>query len=273
MPPALRRLSSLLRLRDLLRSPRQLPRRHLAHRTPRRHPARSPRLPPARSTSSGGPATCRPPAAWGHAELSFASSMGPPVRQLWDHPGSEAAEVPLPGYTRCQTVRRIWEAAVAFREVGVHEIREVLRLWVRGEGFRSVGPAGAGGPQDGPAVCGGGAGAAAWTGTGVRGSSATSCSAAVAERVRPHRADGHGEAWAVLAAHHARLEELLDAGLTVVKAGELLARRGCGGPGADAAPVRAGGAWAWPRPEADGAGGRRRAGRRMPGRLREDGPA
>jgi hypothetical protein len=56
-PPALRRLSSLLRLRDLLRTPRQLPRRHLAHRSPGRHPARSPRLPPARSTSSGGPAT------------------------------------------------------------------------------------------------------------------------------------------------------------------------------------------------------------------------
>jgi hypothetical protein len=48
----------------------------------------------------------------------------------------------------------------------------------------------------------------------------------VAERVRPHRADGHGASWALLSAHHARLEELLDAGLTVVKAGELLAREG-----------------------------------------------
>jgi len=27
---------------------------------------------------------------------------------------------------------------VAFREVGVHEIREVLRLWLRGEGLRSA---------------------------------------------------------------------------------------------------------------------------------------
>ena len=27
---------------------------------------------------------------------------------------------------------------MVFREVGVHEIREVLRLWVRGEGLRSV---------------------------------------------------------------------------------------------------------------------------------------
>jgi hypothetical protein len=28
---------------------------------------------------------------------------------------------------------------VAFREVGVHEIREVLRLWLRGERFRAAG--------------------------------------------------------------------------------------------------------------------------------------
>jgi hypothetical protein len=27
---------------------------------------------------------------------------------------------------------------MAFREVGVHEIREVLRLWLRGESLRSV---------------------------------------------------------------------------------------------------------------------------------------
>jgi hypothetical protein len=27
---------------------------------------------------------------------------------------------------------------MAFREVGVHEIKEVLRLWLRGEGLRSI---------------------------------------------------------------------------------------------------------------------------------------
>jgi len=48
----------------------------------------------------------------------------------------------------------------------------------------------------------------------------------VAERVRPHRAGGHGPAWALLAAHQARLKGLLDQGLTVVRAGELLAREG-----------------------------------------------
>jgi len=49
----------------------------------------------------------------------------------------------------------------------------------------------------------------------------------VAERVRPHRADGHGESWALLAAHHDRFKTMVDdQGLTVVKAGDLLARQG-----------------------------------------------
>jgi hypothetical protein len=52
----------------------------------------------------------------------------------------------------------------------------------------------------------------------------------VAERVRPHRCGGRGESWALLAAHHARLEELFGDGLTVVKAGELLAREGVAVP-------------------------------------------
>ena len=43
-----------------------------------------------------------------------------------------------PADTRCQTVQRIWEGSVAFREVGVHKIKEVLRLWLRGEGLRSI---------------------------------------------------------------------------------------------------------------------------------------
>jgi hypothetical protein len=48
----------------------------------------------------------------------------------------------------------------------------------------------------------------------------------VAEQVRPHRSGGHGPAWALLASHQGRLEELLDKGVTVVRAGELLAREG-----------------------------------------------
>lgn len=49
----------------------------------------------------------------------------------------------------------------------------------------------------------------------------------VVEAVRPHRSDGHGEAWRLLAAHHDRVEAWLkNDGLTVVKVGELLRREG-----------------------------------------------
>jgi hypothetical protein len=33
------------------------------------------------------------PAAWDHLEVGFASSMGPPFRQLWDHPGASTSGV------------------------------------------------------------------------------------------------------------------------------------------------------------------------------------
>jgi hypothetical protein len=114
---------------------------------------------------------------------------------------------------------------VVFREVGVHEVREVLRLWLRGEGFRSVARLAR---VDRKTVrryvavaqaCG-------LDRAGGEGQLGDELLSAVAERVRPHRADGHGASWALLAAHHARFKELLDAGVTVVKAGELLAREG-----------------------------------------------
>ena len=114
---------------------------------------------------------------------------------------------------------------MAFREVGVHEIREVLRLWLRGEGLRSVARLARVDRKtvrryvEAAQTCG-------LDRAGGEGQLGDELLGAVAERVRPHRADGHGQSWAVLAAYHARLEELLDAGLTVVKAGELLAREG-----------------------------------------------
>jgi Mu transposase, C-terminal domain len=114
---------------------------------------------------------------------------------------------------------------VAFREVGVHEIREVLRLWLRGEGFRSVARLAR---VDRKTVRRyvAAAQACGLDQAGGEGQLGDELLGAVAERVRPHRADGHGLSWALLAAHHARFKELLDGGLTVVKAGELLAREG-----------------------------------------------
>ena len=98
--------------------------------------------------------------------------------------------------------------------------------------------------------------------------------AQVCEAVRPHRRDGHGEAWAVLVANHDQLKTwLVTEGLTAVKAHELLARQGTVVPERTlhryALEVLGVGRSARSH---HGAGGRRRAGRRAAGRLRQDGP-
>jgi hypothetical protein len=114
---------------------------------------------------------------------------------------------------------------MAFREVQVHEIREVLRLWVRGESLRSAGRL-AGVDRKTVrryVVAAQACGADRGGGESQLGDELLS---RVAEAVRPHRGDGHGQAWELLAVHDGELRALLDQGLTVVKAGELLARRG-----------------------------------------------
>lgn len=114
---------------------------------------------------------------------------------------------------------------MGFREVRVFEVREVLRLWLLGEGFRSVerlagvdrktvrryvdAATGLGLVRDG--------GEAQLT-DGFMG--------LVIEAVRPHRSDGHGEAWRLLSAHHDQVKGWLDDGLTAVKVQMLLARQG-----------------------------------------------
>ncbi len=113
-----------------------------------------------------------------------------------------------------------------FREVHVHEIREVLRLWVRGEGLRSIERLAV---IDRKTVR---RYVAAAVDVGlVRDGGEDQLNdvlmASVCEAVRPHRGDGHGEAWGLLVADHDRLKGwLVDDGLTVVKTCELLARHG-----------------------------------------------
>lgn len=114
---------------------------------------------------------------------------------------------------------------MAFREVPVFEVREVLRLWLGGEGIRAiarlsrvdrktvrryvdaaieVGVLADGGlVQLTDEVLGG-----------------------VVEIVRPHRTDGHGAAWAALAAKRDLVEGWVTAGVAGVKICELLARDG-----------------------------------------------
>ena len=106
------------------------------------------------------------------------------------------------------------------------EVREVLRLWLRGEGIRSMewlagvdrktvrryvdAAVGLGLVRD-----------------GGEGQLTDVFIGSVVEVVRPHRSDGRGEAWRLLEAEHDRIEAWLKTdGLTVRKTGELLARRG-----------------------------------------------
>jgi hypothetical protein len=115
---------------------------------------------------------------------------------------------------------------MTFREVQVYEIREVLRLWLRGEGYRSIARLSSVDRKTARRYVG----AAVACGV-VREGGEDQLSdvliAQVCERVRPHRPDGHGAAWATLRANHDQLERwLVEEKLTVVKAHELLARRG-----------------------------------------------
>ncbi len=115
---------------------------------------------------------------------------------------------------------------MAFREVRVFEIREVLRLWLRGEGLRSIerlavvdrktvrryveaavefGLVRDGGEEQLSDVLIG----------------------QVCERLRPGRPSGRGRAWEALVANHDQIERWLKTdGLTAVKVHELLGRRG-----------------------------------------------
>jgi hypothetical protein len=120
--------------------------------------------------------------------------------------------------------------AMSFREVQVHEIREVLRLWLRGEGHRSIERLSLVDRKTvrryvGAAVA---CGLVRERGEEQLGDELIG---SVCEMVRPHRPDGHGAAWATLKANHGQLEAWLVAeGLTVVKAHDLLARRGVAVP-------------------------------------------
>lgn len=114
---------------------------------------------------------------------------------------------------------------MAFREVRVFEVREVLRLWLAGEGIRAterlvgfdrktvrryvdaaigLGLVGGGGDEQLTDVFIG----------------------LVVEAVRPLRLSGHGEAWRRLQANHDEIVVWVAGDLTGVKIAELLGRRG-----------------------------------------------
>lgn len=115
---------------------------------------------------------------------------------------------------------------MSFREVRVFEVKEVLRLWLRGEGLRSVERlVGVDRKTVRRYVT-----AAVEVGLDRQGAEdqlTDGLVALVVEKVRPHRSDGHGEAWRELGAHAEKIRAWLeDDGLTVVKVHSLLARQG-----------------------------------------------
>jgi transposase len=114
---------------------------------------------------------------------------------------------------------------LAFREVRVFEVREVLRLWVRGKGLRSIEQlAGVNRKTVRRYVE-----AASELGLSRQGGESQLSDgllASVVEAVRPYRFDGHGEGWRALVSNHERIKTWLEEGLTAVKVAELLSRQG-----------------------------------------------
>jgi transposase len=114
---------------------------------------------------------------------------------------------------------------MAFREVRVFEVREVLRLWLAGEGLRAVERL----SQLDRKTVRRYVGAAEALGVGRGGGDgqlSDELIGMVVEAVRPHRCDGHGAAWRLLIAHHDDVAGWVKQDLTGVKIHELLARRG-----------------------------------------------
>jgi hypothetical protein len=114
---------------------------------------------------------------------------------------------------------------MAFREVAVTEIREVLRAWLAGAGLRKVAAqAGVDRKTARRYVT-----AAVEAGLGRDGGLAQLTDelvGQVAEVVRPVRPGGHGLGWEQLEACREEIEGWVKQGLTVVKIGLLLERRG-----------------------------------------------
>ncbi|HET8661519.1 MAG TPA: hypothetical protein VFM55_21300 [Micromonosporaceae bacterium] len=114
---------------------------------------------------------------------------------------------------------------MAYREVSVIEVREVLRAWLSGGGLRTV-AAQAGVDRKTARRYVRAAEAAGVVRGGGLDQLSDEVLGAVVAAVRPARAGGHGSAWQVLQGHRDELTALVDKGLTVVKVGDLLARRG-----------------------------------------------
>jgi transposase len=114
---------------------------------------------------------------------------------------------------------------MAYREVSVIEVREVLRGWLAGAGLRTV-AAQAGVDRKTARRYVQAAQAAGVVRDGGQGQLCDEVIGQVVTAVRPVRPAGHGSAWQLLAGQREQITEWVGQGLTVVKIGTLLGRRG-----------------------------------------------
>jgi transposase len=114
---------------------------------------------------------------------------------------------------------------MAFREVAVIEIREVLRAWLAGAGLRRVAEQ-AGVDRKTARRYVEAAVVAGLARDGGPEQLTDELVGEVAQAVRPARPGGHGLGWEQLEARHAGIEAQVTAGLSVVKIGVLLERQG-----------------------------------------------
>jgi len=114
---------------------------------------------------------------------------------------------------------------VAFREVDVIEVREVLRAWLAGKGQRSVARQ-AGVDRKTVVRYVEAAVAAGLARDGGEEQLTDELIGQVIAAVRPDRLNGHGAAWESLEQQHDQIVKWVGGGLTVVKIADLLAREG-----------------------------------------------
>jgi hypothetical protein len=112
-----------------------------------------------------------------------------------------------------------------YREVSVIEVREVLRAWLSGAGFRRVAELAGVDRKTARRYVAAAVAAGLDRDCGVDQLTDELIGAVVAA-VRPDRPQGYGAAWEVLCANHDQINGWVNDGLTVIKIGDLLARHG-----------------------------------------------
>jgi hypothetical protein len=119
---------------------------------------------------------------------------------------------------------------VAFREVGVVEVREVLRAWLEGAGLRTVAQRSRVDRKTARRYVEAAVAAGLSREAGIEALSDELIGAVIAA-VRPARPDGHGASWEALSAREEQIRGWVGKdGLSIVKVEELLARSGCVAP-------------------------------------------